>query len=274
VLQGTTRFYVVTDLAGTPLLVTDANGAPVQSTQRDAYGAVIGGTADVAVPFGFAGGLEDPATGLVLLGSRDYDPQAGRWMQPDPSLYASGQWNAFAYAGDDPTSLMDQTGLTGSTIGDPQDPCDNLRQKVESLMVELMYRATALTNNYNDIPWCGSQKTTEYGSIQSHMEEFESKQRGLTNTINKFNTYPCNGGLPDQAYLWSIYPTPQPIPERLPGWSSSQMQTPETTTSLGPPSFSWDRVVEVSGQVAKGVEYALLGAVVFVASLPLIIATD
>jgi RHS repeat-associated protein len=35
-------------------------------------------------PFGFAGGLYDPDTGLVRFGARDYDAAAGRWTANDP----------------------------------------------------------------------------------------------------------------------------------------------------------------------------------------------
>lgn len=36
-------------------------------------------------PFGFAGGIQDPDTGPVLFGARDYDPAIGRFTTKDPT---------------------------------------------------------------------------------------------------------------------------------------------------------------------------------------------
>jgi RHS repeat-associated protein len=62
------------------------------------------------IPFGFAGGLYDPDTGLVRFGARDYDPQIGRWVSKDPSLFRGGQANLYVYAGNDPINYRDPTG--------------------------------------------------------------------------------------------------------------------------------------------------------------------
>ena len=48
-------------------------------------------------PFGFAGGLYDPDTGLVRFGARDYDPVTGRWTATDPISFAGGQANLYGY---------------------------------------------------------------------------------------------------------------------------------------------------------------------------------
>jgi RHS repeat-associated protein len=70
---------------------------------------VEGGSLDV-IPFGFAGGLYDPDTGLVHFGARDYDPIIGRWVSKDPILFNGGQANMYVYAGSDPINLIDRDG--------------------------------------------------------------------------------------------------------------------------------------------------------------------
>jgi RHS repeat-associated protein len=62
-------------------------------------------------PFGFAGGLHDPETGLVRFGARDYDPATGRWTARDPILFAGGSANLYQYAGGDPVNRVDPLGL-------------------------------------------------------------------------------------------------------------------------------------------------------------------
>jgi len=51
---------------------------------------VLSDTSPKFQPFGFAGGLYDPDTGLVRFGARDYDAAAGRWTAKDPSRFAGG----------------------------------------------------------------------------------------------------------------------------------------------------------------------------------------
>jgi RHS repeat-associated protein len=51
------------------------------------------------IPFGFAGGLYDPDTGLVRFGARDRDVSVGRWTAKDPIGFDGGG-NLFVYVGE------------------------------------------------------------------------------------------------------------------------------------------------------------------------------
>jgi len=72
---------------------------------------VLTGVSEV-VPFGFAGGMLDEATGLVRFGARDYDPGVGRWTSKDPIRTAGGM-NLYAYVDGDPVQTGDPLGLYG-----------------------------------------------------------------------------------------------------------------------------------------------------------------
>jgi RHS repeat-associated protein len=61
-------------------------------------------------PFGYAGGLYDPATTLVRFGARDYDARVGRWTARDPVLFGGGDGNLYAYVGGDPVNGVDPSG--------------------------------------------------------------------------------------------------------------------------------------------------------------------
>ena len=61
-------------------------------------------------PFGFAGGLTDPDTGLIRFGVRDYDPETGRWAAKDPLGFEAGELNLYAYVGNDPVNVIDPDG--------------------------------------------------------------------------------------------------------------------------------------------------------------------
>jgi RHS repeat-associated protein len=111
-VHGTTTYRVIADHLGTPRqLVNVATGAIGQRLDVDEFGRVLSDSNPGFQPFGFAGGLYDPDTGLVRFGARDYDPITGRWTARDPILFDAGQANLYAYVGNDPINRTDPTGL-------------------------------------------------------------------------------------------------------------------------------------------------------------------
>ncbi|WP_209262649.1 RHS repeat-associated core domain-containing protein [Thiorhodococcus minor] len=76
----------------------------------DVWGVVTRDTNPGFQPFGFAGGLYEPETGLVRFGARDYDPYTGRWLGKDPIGFEGGV-NLFGYVDNDPANWIDSRGL-------------------------------------------------------------------------------------------------------------------------------------------------------------------
>ncbi len=63
----------------------------------------------MANPWRHTGQYQDAAGGLYTMGARYYQPELGRWTQPD----LSGQEaNAYLYAGGHPANSIDPTGLS------------------------------------------------------------------------------------------------------------------------------------------------------------------
>jgi len=81
----------------------------------DVWGRVTSDSNPGFQPFGFAGGLYDPHTGLVRFGARDYDPETGRWTSKDPILFEGGDSNLYGYVLGDPVNALDKTGLIDET---------------------------------------------------------------------------------------------------------------------------------------------------------------
>jgi len=71
---------------------------------------------DLYMPIGFAGGLQDPATGFVRFGYRDYDPDVGRFTAPDPLGDTGGDHDLYDYCIDDPVNRVDPTGLLSQWV--------------------------------------------------------------------------------------------------------------------------------------------------------------
>ncbi len=102
-------YRLVTDHLGSVRRVLDvATGVVVQELEYDAWGRVLLDTNPGLQPFGFAGGLYDPDTGLVRFGARDYDAETGRWTAKDPIRFGGGI-NLYAYT-TDPVNQFDSTG--------------------------------------------------------------------------------------------------------------------------------------------------------------------
>ncbi len=113
ILKAGATYRVVADHLGSPRLIVDAaTGAIVQRLDYDEFGVVTLDTNPGFQPFGFAGGLYDPQTGLVRFGARDYDARVGRWTAKDPLLFRGGQTSLYAYAGLDPVNRLDPEGLS------------------------------------------------------------------------------------------------------------------------------------------------------------------
>lgn len=78
-------YRIFSDHLGSPRIVVDvASGTIVQRMDFGAFGEVTQDSNPGFQPFGFAGGLYDPDTGLVRFGARDYDPNVGRWTAKRP----------------------------------------------------------------------------------------------------------------------------------------------------------------------------------------------
>ncbi|MCH7593129.1 MAG: hypothetical protein IIB27_01300, partial [Chloroflexi bacterium] len=112
------RIYrIIIDHVGSPRLVYGATeGRIVQRLDYDEFGNVTRIETFLGfegIPFGFAGGLSDPLTGLVRFGARDYDPEVGRWTAKEPLRFAGGM-NLYVYASNDPE--IKSITVTGDTL--------------------------------------------------------------------------------------------------------------------------------------------------------------
>jgi RHS repeat-associated protein len=116
-VKGGVTYRLLTDALGSVRLVVDvATGTVAQRMDYDEFGRVVLDTSPGFTPFGFAGGLYDPDTGLVRFGARDYDPEVGRWTAKDPLLFDGGDTNLYGYALGDPVNRTDPTGRNAAVL--------------------------------------------------------------------------------------------------------------------------------------------------------------
>ena len=115
--QVTHRFfyYYHGDNLGSSNILTDRTGQVVQHYEYATFGATSYQNNTSAFPISnrYTGQIEDDETGLYYYGARYYDPQLGRFIQPDtevPSASNSQTLNRFSYCGNNPLNLTDPSG--------------------------------------------------------------------------------------------------------------------------------------------------------------------
>jgi RHS repeat-associated protein len=121
---GKTYFYL-TDAIGSVIGLADENGDKVDTYAYSPRGVRIlaQSSEPVAQPYRFAGNYQDP-TGLYHLQARYYDPNIGRFTQPDPS---GREKNPYLYAEGDPVNRIDPEGtLSLNAVADAPGPAGDL----------------------------------------------------------------------------------------------------------------------------------------------------
>lgn len=116
-IRGGTMYRLLCDhLGSVRLVVRTTDGAVAQRMDYDEFGAVLADSNPGFQPFGFAGGLYDPLTGLTRFGLRDYQAAVGRWTVRDPLGFNGGDSCLYNYVGADPVNHIDTSG-TGPIKG-------------------------------------------------------------------------------------------------------------------------------------------------------------
>lgn len=113
-------------------------------------------------PFRYKGYYFDTETGFYYLSSRYYDPELGRFLNPD-SFVSTGQGvlgnNMFAYCLNNPVSMCDLTGefAVSATVG----AAALLKLGLLALgLIGALIFTTAIVNNHSDLPSISVPKTT------------------------------------------------------------------------------------------------------------------
>lgn len=115
--KGGQSYRIVADHLGSARLVVNAaTGEVAQRIDYDAWGLVVNDTGPGFQPFGFAGGLYDPATGLTRFGVRDYSPILGQWLTREPGPVTTTNTNAYRYANADPVNRFDPDGRAAVAV--------------------------------------------------------------------------------------------------------------------------------------------------------------
>jgi RHS repeat-associated protein len=109
VVQNGTPLYYSQDSLGSVSELTDALGVVQAGYSYDPFGVRTKLLGSEDSDFGFAGLFHDLPSGLDLAMYRPYSAAIGRWLNRDP-IGEDGGLNLYAYASDNPFSLVDPDG--------------------------------------------------------------------------------------------------------------------------------------------------------------------
>ena len=109
------RYTYHPDHLGSIRYLTDSAGQIVNSYDYDSYGRPQFGVTIVEQPFQYTGREWDEATGLYHYRARAYDAETGRFLQEDPIWFQSDDLNVYRYVLNNPTNLVDPSGLVAAT---------------------------------------------------------------------------------------------------------------------------------------------------------------
>jgi len=134
-------YYVHRDVLGTPQLLTDSAGQVAWRARYAAFGeATVEPSSTVTFNPRFLGQYYDEETGLHYNLKRYYDPEVGRYIEPDPLLmledangYLGVGRHEYVYAGNNPIVLRDVFGLC-----DECDDCPSGRWNGVSMAADFM----------------------------------------------------------------------------------------------------------------------------------------
>ena len=112
------------DGQGNCILLTDTSGNIREQYDYDAFGLPyvynVGGATLAASPWGnrflFTGREWLSDLRIYDYRARQYQPELGRFLQPDPKEFAAGDYNLYRYCHNDPVNKSDPTGLQAERI--------------------------------------------------------------------------------------------------------------------------------------------------------------
>jgi RHS repeat-associated protein len=114
--------YTTANQLDTALEAINASTLAITRRYYDPWGNPVG-TAPASWPdnLGYVGKPADPVTGLDMLGARQYNPATGSFTSLDPDLEQGSpqQMGGYAYAGNNPATVSDPSGLHIACVGGP-----------------------------------------------------------------------------------------------------------------------------------------------------------
>lgn len=111
-VEGGNYYFYQNDHLGTPQKMADVQGNFVWGANYTSFGkAMVEPGSSVMNNLRFPGQYLDSETGLHYNWHRNHDTNSGRYIKIDPLNYDAGDYNLYAYSGNEPINYFDPLGL-------------------------------------------------------------------------------------------------------------------------------------------------------------------
>jgi RHS repeat-associated protein len=162
--ESTATRHFLTDAIGDTIALSDSGGALQTQYTYEPFGAVTASGATSTNSFQFTG-RENDGIGLYFYRARYYSPQISRFTSEDPLGLGGRSTNFYSYGLDNPTNLIDPSGLTaGTNIGffldwlfgrgartRPYGPNDIQMQEMQRSVAAKLLRNSFYNNHCKDV---------------------------------------------------------------------------------------------------------------------------
>ncbi len=150
-----TTSYFLLDALGSALALADSAGAVQTEYTYEPFGRPTATGAGSANPFQYTG-REDDGTGLYHYRARYYHSGMQRFVSEDPTGFAGGDMNFYAYVYNNPLKLTDPLGLDGYMCTKPLHALGKFGEWVYGNNVPLLYHQYICVKN-GQTTVCGGQ---------------------------------------------------------------------------------------------------------------------
>lgn len=180
-------YYYHPDHLGSTSVMTDRSGQLVQHYEYATFGQTSYQSTSSAFPVSnrYTGQIADDETGLYYYGGRYYDPQLGRFIQPDPEVPDSSDsqsLNRYSYCRNNPINAVDPTGLedvgqgsvTATALGEEFGDLGNMLGTAYDFVQSISFQQTITYNDGYDFLGGGSVSSSLAFSLDNASFSFKS----------------------------------------------------------------------------------------------------
>ncbi|MBP9760765.1 MAG: DNRLRE domain-containing protein [Candidatus Magasanikbacteria bacterium] len=145
-----TLSYVHSDVLGSTVLMTNAQGAVTAEYDYDVFGSLLGMKGSSSTGYLFTGQEFDPESNLYYYNARYYSPTLGRFISRDVYLGEAGDSlsrNRYVYVKNNPIKFVDPSGNVWETPWDIGNIIYDLGKGVKNTL-EVAYHGAGIVINY------------------------------------------------------------------------------------------------------------------------------
>jgi RHS repeat-associated protein len=235
-------YYYHPDNLGSATVLTDTNGNRVQHYGYTAFGFSAFTDNATAFPISkrYTGQVADDETGLYYYNSRYYDPQLGRFTQPDtiiPNLGDPQSYNRYSYVQNNPLTYTDPSGhelklwdWIGTIVGNSTERPQNVPPTVpkSAALTQAGMRPIWLDTTENLVPAAAKEGVKVTGGLAEEAVKQEVGGRVIEGGLGV-------AGATVKALSREATPALKVVEETVPGM---KIKTNPKTSELGGINFS------------------------------------